>query len=70
MRVYDEVRTKFDRRIQEGYGLTEAAPTCTWLRPDDEVLPDSVGRAFNCCEIGIDGSRARASACGRGVHSR
>jgi long-chain acyl-CoA synthetase len=53
-RVLDRYRQAFDKEIHEGYGLTEAAPICSWHRPNDRIRSDSVGRAFDCCELGIE----------------
>ncbi|MFC1607323.1 class I adenylate-forming enzyme family protein [Candidatus Latescibacterota bacterium] len=42
--VYEKFKAKFDSIIQEGYGLTEASPICSWHKPDDEVCLGSVGK--------------------------
>jgi long-chain acyl-CoA synthetase len=57
-------RHTFGRDIREGYGLTEAAPICTWHRPLDQVRPDSVGRAFTCCELRIEDDRGSTVSTG------
>jgi long-chain acyl-CoA synthetase len=51
--VFQSYEKKMGRKIQEGYGLSEASPICTWHRLGDVVKPNSVGRAFPCCEIKI-----------------
>jgi long-chain acyl-CoA synthetase len=56
-RLPDEIFRSYQRDlghlIQEGYGLSEASPICTWHRPPDTIRPHSVGRAFPCCEVKI-----------------
>lgn len=39
--------------IQQGYGLTEAAPVCTWIFPGDPVEKQSIGMALGCCHVKI-----------------
>jgi len=51
--IFHTFLEKSGKEIHEGYGLTEAAPVCTWHRPDDPIKLDSVGRSFSCCEIKI-----------------
>ncbi|MEM1334364.1 MAG: AMP-binding protein [Actinomycetota bacterium] len=48
--VADAMRDRFGVDIREGYGLTEAAPTCT-SSVGSEVRPGSVGRALSGVEI-------------------
>lgn len=57
--VVDRYRQAFGREIHEGYGLTEAAPICSWHHPDDRIRPDSVGRAFGCSELRIESSSGK-----------
>ncbi|MBN1609224.1 MAG: acyl--CoA ligase [Polyangiaceae bacterium] len=52
--VLNRYRQAFNTEIHEGYGLTEAAPICSWHRPNDRIRADSVGRAFDCCELRIE----------------
>lgn len=42
-------------KIQQGYGLTEAAPVCTWIFPGDPVEKQSIGKALQCCRVKIVG---------------
>jgi long-chain acyl-CoA synthetase len=51
--IYYSYKNDLDVEIQEGYGLTEASPICTWHWPGDKVKQGSVGRAFPCCEVAI-----------------
>jgi long-chain acyl-CoA synthetase len=51
--VFQSYERNLGRRIQEGYGLSEASPICAWHRLGDLVKPGSVGRAFPCCEVKI-----------------
>jgi long-chain acyl-CoA synthetase len=39
------------RAIQEGYGLAEASPICTWHRRGDTINADSVGRPLPGCSV-------------------
>ena len=41
--VFDAFFKRFDRKINEGYGLTETSPVTNWCRPE-EWRPHSVGR--------------------------
>jgi long-chain acyl-CoA synthetase len=52
--ILERYRQAFGKEIHEGYGLTEAAPICTWHRPLDRIRPQSVGRAFSCCDLRIE----------------
>jgi long-chain acyl-CoA synthetase len=52
-KILEGYRTDWQLNIREGYGLTEASPICTWHRPEDVIKPDSIGRAFPCCEVAI-----------------
>jgi long-chain acyl-CoA synthetase len=51
--IFDSFKKDFGKELHEGYGLTEAAPICTWHKPEDAIKIDSVGRAFPGCEITI-----------------
>ncbi|MBD3240573.1 MAG: AMP-binding protein, partial [Chitinivibrionales bacterium] len=46
-------RRRTNRDIQEGYGLTEASPICTWHAPGTKTKVDSVGKPLRCCEVAI-----------------
>lgn len=50
-RVLTSFERKSGRMIQEGYGLAEASPICTWHRPGDVIRPDSVGRPLPGCSV-------------------
>jgi long-chain acyl-CoA synthetase len=49
----ESFRETTGRAIYEGYGLTEASPTCTWFEQGEENALGSVGRALSCCEIRV-----------------
>ncbi len=49
--VFESCRNKLGVEIQEGYGLSEASPICSWHRPSDKIKIDSVGRVFPDCEV-------------------
>ena len=51
--IYDTFLKKSGMHIHEGYGLTEASPVCTFIRKDDPVDIESVGRPFPNCQIAI-----------------
>ncbi len=58
--VFDQFESRFGKRINEGYGLTETAPVTNWRRPD-EFRPGSVGQALpeiDECIINLDTGRA------------
>jgi long-chain acyl-CoA synthetase len=48
--VFTAFLEKFGQPIREGYGLTEAAPLCTYSHA---FRPESVGRAVQCCEVRV-----------------
>jgi long-chain acyl-CoA synthetase len=55
--IYDSFKNSYNVEIQEGYGLTEASPICTWHWPGDKIKQGSVGRAFPCCKVAIFNSQ-------------
>jgi long-chain acyl-CoA synthetase len=57
-------RQTLGRQIHEGYGLTEAAPICSWHHPTDRIRPESVGRAISGCQISIQDQVGRALPVG------
>jgi|WetSurMetagenome_2_1015567.scaffolds.fasta_scaffold00027_12 long-chain acyl-CoA synthetase len=52
-KLFFDYKNKFGKEIQQGYGLTEASPVCTWHWPGDKIRMGSVGRAFPCCVLKI-----------------
>ncbi len=50
--VFQTYRERFNKTINEGYGLTETSPVSNWCRPH-EFRRRSVGRAIPGVEIGI-----------------
>jgi long-chain acyl-CoA synthetase len=65
--LFDIFRDRTGHEIHEGYGLTEAAPVCTWNHPDRPVKQGSVGTPFTCCRVKIaceDGTEAAAGETG------
>jgi len=50
--VFEMYRERFDKTINEGYGLTETAPVTNWCRPH-EFRRRSVGRALPGVEVAI-----------------
>ena len=65
--ITERFRCALGIEVHEGYGLTEAAPVCAWHRPLDRTRPQSVGRAFDCCDIAIsdeDGNTLPVDAVG------
>jgi len=46
-----EFNGKFHTTLVEGYGLTEASPVCTLMRPDGPQKPGSIGTAIPGVEI-------------------
>ncbi|MBN1981075.1 MAG: AMP-binding protein [Chitinivibrionales bacterium] len=51
--LFDYYNTTFGITIQEGYGLTEASPICSWQRGGDKIKKGSVGKAFPYCKLKI-----------------
>jgi long-chain acyl-CoA synthetase len=51
--LFDSILKKYNIQIQEGYGLTEAAPVCTWHHIGEKIIVDSVGKPFSCCDVQI-----------------
>jgi long-chain acyl-CoA synthetase len=43
-------------KLLEGYGLTETAPVLSVARPDDPLVPGSVGKPLNGVELRLDGA--------------
>ena len=43
-------------KLLEGYGLTETAPVLCVARPDDPLVPGSVGKPLGGVEIRLDGA--------------
>jgi long-chain acyl-CoA synthetase len=57
--IFVNFKRRFDLEIHEGYGLTEAAPVCSWHHPEDKIKIESIGLPFKCCKfkvIDMDGS--------------
>jgi long-chain acyl-CoA synthetase len=52
-KLFDDFQEIFGISIHEGYGCTEAAPICTWHKPEDVIKISSVGPAFPCCKVNI-----------------
>jgi long-chain acyl-CoA synthetase len=52
-KLFETYKEKYKIRLQEGYGLTEASPICSWHKPNDQIKIESVGKVFPCCEIQI-----------------
>ena len=50
--VFQTYRERFNKTINEGYGLTETSPVTNWCRPE-EFRRRSVGRALPQVEVGI-----------------
>jgi long-chain acyl-CoA synthetase len=63
--IYSSYKNDLNVEIQEGYGLTEASPVCTWHWPGDKVKQGSVGRAFPCCEVAIFGPQDQSLPAGQ-----
>ena len=63
--IYSSYKNDLNVEIQEGYGLTEASPVCTWHWPGDRVKQGSVGRAFPCCEVAIFGPQDQSLPAGQ-----
>lgn len=55
--VFERFRETTGKEIHEGYGLSEAAPICSYHRANDTIRINSVGRAFDCCEISVRDER-------------
>jgi len=51
--IFQRFLEKIGKEIQEGYGLTEASPVCSWHRPGEKIKTESVGKAIRCCDIKI-----------------
>jgi long-chain acyl-CoA synthetase len=63
-RISQHYREAFGREIHEGYGLTEAAPVCTWHYPTDRIRPGSVGHSLSCCELRVEDDSGNALPVG------
>ena len=53
VKIYQKMSTQNKIQIQEGYGITEASPVCTWNFLGDKYRERVIGRAIACCEVKI-----------------
>jgi long-chain acyl-CoA synthetase len=52
-KIYQKMHAQNNIQIQEGYGITEASPVCTWNFVGDKYKEGAIGRAIACCEVKI-----------------
>lgn len=64
-KIYRKMYAQNAIQIQEGYGLTEASPVCTWNFAGDCYKEREIGRAIACCEIKIFSSQNTESPSGQ-----
>ncbi|MRR38240.1 hypothetical protein EG829_27035, partial [bacterium] len=53
MEIYQGFKDKFHVDIRQGYGLTEASPTCAYNDPRVKLKPDSIGTTVSEVEARI-----------------